>query len=147
MSVFEMVKEHKKRFSGTISWRLKAHAKVVEKHLNPGEEVLYAFACQKGFSSFSLFNTYIVALTNKRIIVAQKRLLFGYLFLAITPEMFNDLTIRTGIIWGKVIIDTVKEEVVFSNVSKKAVSEIETSISEYMMQEKKKYGLKPAGEN
>ena len=144
MGVFEMVQNHKKKYGGTISWRLKAHSKVVEKHLNPGEEILYAFACQKGFSSFSIFNTYIVALTNKRIIVAQKRLLFGYLFLSITPEMFNDMTIKTGIIWGKVTIDTIKEEVVFSNVSKAAVSEIETSISEYMMQEKKKYGLKQA---
>jgi len=25
----------------------------------------------------------------------------------ITPEMFNDLTIKNGILWGKVIIDTV----------------------------------------
>jgi len=141
MSVYEMVKNHKQKYGGTISWRLKAHSKVVEKHLNPGEEVLYAFACQKGYSSFSIFNTYVVALTTKRIVVAQKRLLWGYLFLSITPEMFNDLTIKTGLIWGKVVIDTIKEEVVFSNVSKNAVSEIETSISEYMMQEKKKYGL------
>ena len=143
MGVYETVKAHKAKYGGTISWRLRAHSKVVERHLNPGENILYAFACQKGYSSFSIFNTYIVALTNKRIIVAQKRLFWGYLFLSITPEMFNDLTIKTGIIWGKVAIDTVKEEVVFSNVSKAAVSEIETSISEYMMQEKKKYGLKP----
>lgn len=141
MSVYEIVKNNKMKFGGTISWRLKAHSKVVEKHLNPGENVIYAFACQKGFSSFSIFNTYVVALTNKRLIVAQKRLLFGYLFLAITPEMFNDMTVKTGIIWAKLTIDTVKEEVVFSNVSKKAISEIETSISEYMMREKKKYGL------
>lgn len=142
MSVYEMVKGHKQKYGGTISWRLKAHSKVVERHLNPGEDVLYAFACQKGYSSFSIFNTYVVALTTKRIIIAQKRLLWGYLFLSITPDMFNDLTVKTGLIWGKVVIDTIKEEAVFSNVSKKAVSEIETRISEYMMQEKKKYGLK-----
>ena len=141
MGVYEIVKNNKMRYGGTISWRLKAHSKVVEKHLNPGEHIIYAFACQKGFSSFSIFNTYIVALTNKRLIVAQKRLLFGYIFLAITPEMFNDMTVKAGIVWAKLTIDTVKEEVVFSNVSKKAISEIETNISEYMMREKRKYGL------
>ena len=45
-----------------------------------------------------------------------------------------------GIIWGKITIDTVKEEVIITNLSKKSLPEIETSISEFMMEEKKKYG-------
>ena len=45
--------------------------------------------------------------------VATKRLVFGYFLRVITPDMFNDLTIKQGILWGKVIIDTIKEEVVF----------------------------------
>ena len=53
--------------------------------------------------------------------------------------MFNDLTVRTGIIWGKICIDTIKEVVVLSNISKVAVTEIETVITEYMMKEKRKY--------
>ena len=48
--------------------------------------------------------------------MVTKRLIFGYFFRMITPEMFNDLTIKNGILWGKVIIDTVKEEVVLSNI-------------------------------
>lgn len=140
--VYQKLREHKNRFGGTISWRLKAHSKIVEKHLNPGEEILYSFACQKNYSSFGWFNTFAVALTNKRIILAQKHLLFGYTFLAITPEMFNDITVKTGIIWARLNIDTIKEEVVLSNISKRAVTEIETVITEYMMEEKKKYGLK-----
>lgn len=138
-SVYEMLMEHSKKFPGTIAWRKHAHAKVIEKHLNEGEEVLYAFCCQKGFSSFEIFNTYAVAITNKRILMAQKRVLFGYLLLSITPDMFNDLTIKTGIVWGKACIDTVKEVVVLSNLSKQSVDEIETAITEYMMTEKKKY--------
>jgi hypothetical protein len=137
--VYEMIHAHAKKYPGTIAWRKKAHAKVVDKHLNPGEEVLFAFCCQKGFSTYDIFNTYAIVITNKRVIVAQKRLLFGYLFLAITPDMFNDLTIRTGIIWGKACLDTVKEVVVLSNLSKSSVDEIETAITEYMMREKKKY--------
>lgn len=138
-SVYEKVKEFKLKYPSTVAWRLKAHSKVIEKHLNPGEEVNYAFVAQKGYSSFDIFSTFIIVLTNKRILLAQKRVLFGYVFLAITPDMFNDLTVNTGIFWGKVNIDTIKETVILSNISKGAVDEIETEITEYMMAEKKKY--------
>lgn len=137
--IYNMLLDYKKRNKGTICWRLKSHSKVIEKHLNPEEEVLYIFAAQKGYSSFEMFNTYVVAVTNKRIILAQKRVLFGYLFLSVTPDMFNDLTVSSGIIWSKVIIDTVKEVVTLSNISKKAADEIETYVTEMMMREKKKY--------
>lgn len=141
MSVYEELKEFKRKYPSTIAWRLKRHAKVVEKHLNPDEKVLFCFAAQKGFSSLDIFSTYAVVLTNKRIILAQKRLIFGYTFLAITPDMFNDLTVKSNIIWCTVYIDTIKETAVLSNISKRAASIIETQITEYMMDEKKKYGL------
>ena len=136
-TIYKLISDYAKKYPGTIAWRKRAHAKVIDKHLNPEEHVTYAFCCQKGYSSFDIFNTYAVAITNKRIIVAQKRLLFGYLFLSITPDMFNDLSIKTGIIWGKVCIDTAKEMVVLSNISKASMDEIETNISEYMMHEKR----------
>lgn len=140
-SVYSKLKEFKRRYPATIAWRLKHHAKVIEKHLNPGEKVSYVFAAQKGVASMDIFSTFAVVLTNKRILLAQKKLIFGYTFLAITPDMFNDLTVNSGIIWGKLYIDTVKETVLLSNVSKRAMSEIETQITEYMMAEKKKYAL------
>ena len=139
--VYEMLLSQKKKYKGTVSWRLKAHAKVLQKHLNNEEEVIYAFSGQKNFSSLNIFNTYAVILTNKRIMIAQKRLLFGYMFLSITPEMFNDITIKCGIFWARVNIDTIKEEVTLSNISKAAVTEIETTITDYMMAEKRKYGM------
>ena len=141
-SVYEQLREFKKKYPATIAWRLKRHATVIEKHLNPGEEVKYVFAAQKGLSTIDIFSTFAVVLTNKRILLAQKRLLFGYTFLAITPDMFNDLTVHSGIVWGKLFIDTIKETVLLSNVSKKAMDEIETQITEYMMEEKKKYASK-----
>ena len=58
----------------------------------------------------------------------------------ITPDMFNDLTIKEGIIWGKVIIDSVKEKVVLSNIDPKALSEIDDNITMTMIEEKKEYG-------
>ena len=137
--VYQKLKEFKRKYPGTIAWRLKAHAKVIDKHLNPGEVIKYAFVAQKNDNIFDIITTNAIVLTNKRILLAQKRLLFGYFFTAITPDMFNDLKVETGLIWGKVYIDTVKEFVSLSNISKRALPEIETRITEYMMREKKKY--------
>ena len=134
-----MVNEFIKKYPMTIAWRVKKHSKVVEKFLNPDEEVKFAFAAQKNDSTTDIFNTYVVALTNKRIILGRKRLFFGFFYTSITPDMFNDLTVKMGIVWGKIYIDTVKELVILSNIDPKALDSIETNITEYMMNEKKKY--------
>ena len=134
-SVYEQVVEFKRRHHGTISWRTKAHCKVIEKHLNEPKivrcsEVIVPLPWQTShISSLEIFNTYVIAVTNKRLILAQKRVLFGYLFISITPDMFNDLTVSTGIVWGRVIIDTIKEIITVSNLSKGSVDEIETAIT------------------
>ncbi len=142
--VYKKVKEFKRKYPMTVSWRLKAHCKIVDMHLNPGEVVKYAFAAQKNDNALDIITTYVVVLTNKRILLAQKRLLFGYFFTAITPDLFNDLKVVMGIIWGKVYIDTVKEFVPLSNIQKEALPEIETCITEYMMIEKRKYAKRAA---
>lgn len=131
--------EFKQKYPMTISWRIKKHAKIIDKHLNPGEVVKYAFCAQKNNNPFDIITTYAVVLTNKRILLGSKRVLFGYFFTAITPDMFNDLQVSMGLIWGKVTIDTAKEVVVISNIQRDALDEIETQITEYMMSEKKKY--------
>ena len=142
MSCFEKVKEFKKKYPHTIVWRLYQNASVVEEHLNPDEEILYAFAGQKNDSFLDFFSTAVVVLTNKRILIGQKRVLFGYSLNSITPDLFNDMQIFKGLLWGKVTIDTVKETVILTNLDKKSLIEIETIISEFMMEEKKKYGYK-----
>ena len=139
MSVYQNAKRFKKKFPLTIAWRLKANSAIIEKHLNPAEEVKYIFVGQKNNNFYDLFTTGVVALTNKRILVGRKRVVFGYALDSIMPYMYNDLNIRAGLIWGKVVIDTVKEEIVFSNVDKAALSEIETNISESMIALKKQY--------
>lgn len=138
MSVsYQKVLEYKRKYPMTVAWRLKQHCKIIDKHLNPGEEVLYAFAAQKNNNPFDIVTTCVVALTNKRIMIAQKRVIFGYFFTSITPDLYNDLKVSMGIIWGKVYVDTVKELVVFSNIQRGALSEIETFITDYMIKEKK----------
>ena len=140
--VYEKIKEFKKKYPSTIAWRCKAHSSIIERHLNPDEEVLYAFAAQKSESSTEMFHTFAIALTNKRLVLGQKRVFFGYFFLSITPDMFNDLSVDSDIEKKKIIIDTLKEVVTLSNIDKNALPEIETKISEFMMNEKRKYGIK-----
>lgn len=137
--VYEKVLRFKKKYPWTIGWRLKKNSEIVERHLNPDEEVVYAFIAQKNDNPFNIVGSAVVVLTNKRILIGRKRVIVGYFLNSITPDMFNDLKVSGGIIWGKVYIDTIKEFVTLSNISKDALTEIETEISSYMMEAKKEY--------
>jgi hypothetical protein len=139
-TTYALVREFKKKYWMTINWwRTKKHSALVEKNLNPGEKVLYAFAAQNDNAYGSIFNTAVLALTTDRLIVAQDRLIVGYKVVSITPDLYNDITINAGLIWGMVIIDTMKEVINFSNIDKRALSEIQVNISTYMIAAKKEY--------
>lgn len=140
MTVYEMAKSFRSKYPLTIAWRLRKNSSIIEKHLNPGEEILYLFVGQKNEHFYNVFSTAIIALTNERLIIGRKRFVFGYYFDSIMPYMYNDLNIRAGLIWGKIKIDTIKEEVVLTNIDKAALPEIETNISKNMIRLKKKYG-------
>lgn len=139
MKSYEHVLKFMNKYQGTIAFRLKEHCKILDKYINPDEKIRYVFTGQKNSKSIAIPNTFVIALTNKRLLFARKRLLFGYFFYAITPDMFNDLKVNSGIIWGKIEIDTVKEHAIISNISKDALDDIETEITQYMLEEKKKY--------
>lgn len=140
-SIYEMVADFKRKYPMTIGWRYMKNASVVEKHLNPSEELKYAFIAQKNDNPFNILGSAVVALTSERILIGRKRVVIGYFLDSITPDLFNDLKIKGGIIWGKVHIDTVKEFITLSNISNDALPEIETNISAYMIDQKKKYHI------
>ncbi len=145
--VYNKVRNFQKKYPSTLSWyRAKSHSKIVEKYINPGEKVLYAFIGQKNSSSLEIFRTAVFCLTNKRIIIGQKRLIWGAFITTVTPDLYNDMKIYQGLLWGKIEIDTVKELIEFSNISINALDEIETAVSEFMMKEKKKYKPRNNGE-
>lgn len=146
-SIYKRVLKFKEKYPMTIAWRLRKNSEVLERHLNPDEEVIYAFAAQKNDNPFNIFETSVVALTTKRILIGRKRIVFGYFLNSITPDMFNDLKIAGGLFWGRVYIDTVKEFVTLSNISNDALTEIETEISSYMMEAKKEYKKREEEEN
>lgn len=137
--VYKKALEYKRLHPMTIAWRLKKNSEVVEKHLNPGEKVLYVFAAQKNNNPFNIFGTAVIALTTERILIGRDRVVVGYFLDSITPDLFNDLKVKGGFIWGKVYIDTVKEFITLSNIGVDALPEIETEISSYMMDMKQKY--------
>ncbi len=138
-SVYEKALEYKNKYPGSVVFRIKKHCKVIEDYLNPNEEVKFAFCAQKNEKFTDIFNTFAICLTDKRILLGHKRILWGNFLYSITPDLYNDMQIFQGLIWGKITIDTVKEEVVLTNISKKGLDEIETVVSEFMMEAKKKY--------
>ena len=141
-SVYSKICEYIRQFPGGLAWRLKKHSSVIEKHLNPNEEILFIFCGQKTINPWDIFSTCIIAITNKRLMLAQKKVLFGYTFVSVTPDMYNDLTVKEGLFWGMIDIDTIKEHIILTKLSKKALNVIETQITEYMIKEKQKYKLR-----
>ena len=138
-NVFDLARLQRAKHPGTICWRLKKHCDIIEKHLNPGEEPIYVFCGQKNDRFYDIFTSCVVVLTNRRILIGQKRVLWGYFLNAITPDLYNDMQVYQGLIWGKVTIDTIKEYIVITNLAKGSLPEIETNISEFMMDAKQKY--------
>ncbi len=136
--VYNLALRFRRKYFGTIAFRLRAHSNILAKHINPDEKLLYVFCGQKGYSNREIFSTCVVALTNERIIIATKRVLWGYFLTSVTPDLFNDLKVQAGMVFGKVIIDTAKELIIISNLSKDSLREVETAVSSYMVKEKKK---------
>ncbi len=141
-SSYELLKKFTNKFSGSVAWRVKKHCKIIDMHLNPNETINFIFAGQLDIKPLSLFNTGVIAVTNERLIIAQKKLIVGYKFSSITPDLYNDLTVKSGIIWGTIMIDTVREQVYVSDLDKEALPEIETEITMFMQEAKKKYAKK-----
>ncbi len=138
-SSYEMMKMYKKKYPMTVAWRIKKHCSIIDKHLNPDEQIQYIFAGQLDDKPLSIFNTGVIAVTTERLIIAQKGVIIGYKFSSITPDLYNDLTVHANIIWGTIIIDTIREQVYISDLDKLSLPEIETEITRFMQEAKKKY--------
>ncbi len=132
--VYSLARRFKRKYFGTIAFRIRAHSKIIEEHLNPNEKIYYVFCGQKGSLNREIFMSCVVALTNERIIIATKRVLWGYFLTTITPDLFNDLEVTSSILFGKITIDTAKEVVSISNLAKGSLTEVETAISTYIKQ-------------
>ena len=55
--------------------------------------------------------------------------------------MYNDLSVSKGLIFGRVILDTIKEVLTLTNIDPRALSEIESNITEIMLKQKKEFAI------
>ena len=140
--VYDRSYDFLKKFPLTITWRIRQHAKILAKHLNPGEELLYVFPAQKNSDPFNIYDTCLVAFTSERILIAQKNVLWGYKLISVTPDMFNDFEVYKGLIFGRVDIDTIKEVIRLSDLDPRSLVDIETNLSEYLTKIKPKFARK-----
>lgn len=132
----ELLSEFRSKYPMTIGWRLEKNSKIILKHLYDDEEILYAFYAQKNDNPLNILGTGVIALTNKRLVIGRDRVVFGYFFDSITPDMFSDLKVKSGVIFGKVEIDMLHEFIVLSDIDKRALPEIEKKISSFMQEAK-----------
>lgn len=95
-------------------WGLK-HFGIIEKNLQPNEEVLMTFIGLHNYISMTKHeNNFAYALTDKRLIFAQKKLLVGEIIKSISLDFINDVTLETatgsGLLMNAILtFDTMKE--------------------------------------
>ena len=90
------------------SWGVK-HFGIIEKNLHADEEGLYTFIGLHNYISMSKHDqNFAYAVTNKRILMGQKKIV-GEAFQSVSLENINDITLQTGMVYGTVTVDTIKE--------------------------------------
>lgn len=86
------------------------HFSLIANSLDTGEEVLMCFIGLHNYVSATKHDSnYAYAVTNKRIIMAQKKLI-GESIQTVSLDNINDITFTSGFVFGVVTIDTIKEK-------------------------------------
>lgn len=85
------------------------HFGIIEKNLLPDEEVLMTFIGVHNYQSMTKHDgNYAYAITNKRVIMAQKKLMGENLKIVLLKNL-NDISTSTGMLMGTITFDTIKE--------------------------------------
>ena len=75
----------------------------------PGECVFFPFIGLHNYVSATKHdNNFAYAVTNKRILMAQKKMI-GQTIQTVSWENVNDITFNSGVVFGVITIDTIKE--------------------------------------
>lgn len=95
--------------SGFNAKQLTKHFSLIEKNLMKDEEGLVAFIGLKDFVSATKHdNNYAYLITNKRIIMGQKKLV-GENVVTVSLKNLNDISLNVGMVFATVTFDTIKE--------------------------------------
>lgn len=85
------------------------HFGIIEKSLQPDEDVKMVFIGLHNYKSVTSHdNNFAYAVTQKRIIMAQKRVI-GTVCQSVYLNQLNDIALSTGLALGVVTVDTTKE--------------------------------------
>jgi len=108
-SMYKYAVEHNFGHGFNEKWGIK-HFSVIERHLLPDEEVLMTFIGLHNYESSSKHDKHFAyALTNKRFLMAQKQIIAGEKVQTVYLDNINDITLKTGLLGGVIVIDTTKE--------------------------------------
>ena len=90
------------------SWGIQ-HFQLIVDSLMPGECVFFPFIGLHNYVSATKHdNNFAYAVTNKRILMAQKKMI-GQTIQTVSWENVNDITFNSGVVFGVITIDTIKE--------------------------------------
>lgn len=106
-------------------WGIK-HFSLIEESLAPDEEPVICFIGLHNYVSTTKHDSnYAYAVTNKRIVMAQKQM-FGENLQSVSLDNVNDVTLKNGMMLGVITIDTMKEKfnVALNSASAKALSQV-----------------------
>lgn len=86
------------------------HFAIIESNLMNDEKVYMAFMGLHNYISATKHDSnFAYVITNKRIMIAQKNNIAGETFQTISLKNINDITFVSGVAFGIVTIDTIKE--------------------------------------
>ncbi len=85
------------------------HFEVIASNLGPDEDVLFVFIGLHNYVSPTKHdNNFAYAITNKRIMMGQKKVI-GQNFQSVSLDQVNDISFTSGLAFGVITIDTLKE--------------------------------------
>jgi hypothetical protein len=92
-------------------------------------------------------NTWLIALTDRRVIFLDKGMIFGLKQASIDLDKVNAVTGRTGLFFGSIIIEDGARERQITNVWKKTVITFTNKMRDAMEARKNRAGTQNAGED
>ncbi len=111
-------------------WGIK-HFSLIERALKDDESPIMCFIGLHNYVSPTKHdNNFAYAITNKRILIAQQKLV-GQTFQTVDIASLNDVTMTTGVLMGIITIDTIKEKFNVA-VNKKVAESINNTIHDVL---------------
>ncbi len=116
------------------SWDLK-HFTLIEHALKSDKDVLFVFEGLHNYQSIAMHeNNFAYAVTDKRIIMAQKKVL-GETIQSVALDQINDITFSSGIALGVITVDTIREKFNVA-IDKKQAKNVSERLHDLLIQSK-----------